>query len=205
MVNLDLERAVLSAAIMHPETIAGMDCRDSDFTAEMHCEIWRACLAMAGKSDPLDMVTLADHMDSALPREHGWLAVLGELCGSGSGVNGETYAKLLRDRAIEREAREVGATLCESGDANAAMRSLMTLTREATSKAKSAMDAVREVVDLMERVRSGETGIRTGLHSFDDQFGGLKKSQLYVIGARPKMGKTAFLTTLVKKHRAAKN
>lgn len=197
MVAIEAERCTLAAAMLHPHLMPGMACRTTDFTVEAHRHIWLACQTLGAKTDPM---TVAAHLDDELPREgHGWLTDVGDIAAHAIAVgNAEHYAKLVRDAAIEREARDIGATLLDTGDVNEAMRDLMTLTRETVSRAQSATDVMKDVVDLVDRVRSGEKGIRTGLKQYDDDFGGLKKTHLIVVGARPKMGKTSFLTTLTR-------
>lgn len=61
-----------------------------------------------------------------------------------------------------------------------------------------------EVIDKVEEVweakhnGTGMVGIPTGLAEMDDILGGFQKSHLIVMGARPKMGKTAWMMNAVK-------
>ncbi len=51
--------------------------------------------------------------------------------------------------------------------------------------------------EVLNNIIEGHKGTETGFHGFDRLTGGLMKGQLYVIGGRPGMGKTAFALNLM--------
>lgn len=53
------------------------------------------------------------------------------------------------------------------------------------------VDAVLKEINDRRLLGGGLSGIATGFHMLDDLLDGLQKSRMYVIGARPKQGKTA--------------
>jgi len=62
---------------------------------------------------------------------------------------------------------------------------------------KMIWDYMPEVFDVMERQSKGEiTGVKTGLHDVDLHFSGFQRSDLIVLGGRPKMGKTSLATDI---------
>lgn len=70
----------------------------------------------------------------------------------------------------------------------------------ATAKTWSLKDDIREAVTNMERMlfSKGEiTGLPTGYPKLDNMINGLKPGELFVIAARPSMGKTSFLLNIV--------
>jgi len=57
--------------------------------------------------------------------------------------------------------------------------------------------AVSEAYDDVDAASKGKnTGIETGLIDLDEMLGGLKKTNLYIVAARPGMGKTALMLTV---------
>lgn len=59
--------------------------------------------------------------------------------------------------------------------------------------------------DLQERMKNGITGISTSIEALDESINAFQKGRLYIVGARPSMGKSAFMCSLCeqieKKHK----
>ena len=58
--------------------------------------------------------------------------------------------------------------------------------------------AVREALEYIEAIHSSSTqkfSVPTGFYELDEMLGGLQKSDLVIIAARPSMGKTALALT----------
>lgn len=51
--------------------------------------------------------------------------------------------------------------------------------------------------DLENRMKNGITGISTSIEALDDSINAFQKGRLYIVGARPSMGKTAFMCSLI--------
>ncbi len=66
----------------------------------------------------------------------------------------------------------------------------------------SISQALKKSLDMIEEANNitGPVGIATGISKLDEVLGGFHDSDLYVIGARPAMGKTAFLLNLANAH-----
>jgi replicative DNA helicase len=63
-----------------------------------------------------------------------------------------------------------------------------------------ARDVIGEVLEMIEQFAAGERGtegIPTGYHDLDAMSKGLKPSEMFVIAARPSMGKTSFMMNIV--------
>jgi replicative DNA helicase len=90
-------------------------------------------------------------------------------------------AEAVRERGIEAVDEVVGR--------------LMQLHNGRGVRERLLQDAVVDAINKLERIqKQGESrGLSTGLGLLDDKLGGLQDGELYVIGARPSMGKTAMM------------
>lgn len=138
------------------------------------------------------------------------LLALNELAMSVPSVaNIGTYAGIVRERWVDRQllrcADESRADAVRMGDvAEKVDRAMARLTGLAStrkaSESVSVNDAVVAFLDRLEAEASGRSEvIATGLRDLDRLLaGGLRKGELMVIGARPKMGKTALTLQLAR-------
>ena len=65
--NLDAEESVLGAMMLSPGAIAAvsevLDADGNEFYRESHGKVYRAALALYGRGEPVDAITLADQLD----------------------------------------------------------------------------------------------------------------------------------------------
>ncbi len=69
-----------------------------------------------------------------------------------------------------------------------------------TNKAPTIKDSVEEVIEQFQSLLAGEKGaqgIPTGFDELDKKSNGLKPGEMFVIAARPSMGKTSFMMNIV--------
>ena len=69
-----------------------------------------------------------------------------------------------------------------------------------TNKAPSIKQSVHEVIEQFEALLSGDRGVQgvsTGFEQLDKMCSGLKPGEMFVVAARPSMGKTSFMMNLV--------
>src|SRR3954471_19573312 len=64
--NLDAEESVLGAMMLSPGAIGAVSevVSAADFYRESHAKIYRAALALYGKGEPVDAITLVDELDA---------------------------------------------------------------------------------------------------------------------------------------------
>lgn len=112
------------------------------------------------------------------------------------------YAGIVRENWRRREAVQIGLELVqgaksgESDAVDAAVSRLMALSATVTDcefTGKQAMHQAWRVVEEAHANGGKLPGITTGLSALDEILGGFHDSDLTVVGARPAMGKTAFL------------
>ena len=119
-------------------------------------------------------------------------------------ANVEYYASIVRDKSVKRSLIHVASEIVAQGyeDADPADELLDTAETQifalsedkARTTLRSLGDEMHNAVDHIEMLmnRSGElTGLPTGFAELDRQTGGLQPGDLFILAARPSMGKTA--------------
>lgn len=205
--SVDAEQAVLGGLLLVPRALD--EIRDAvseaDFYRRDHQVIWRALTTMADARRAIDVITVDDWIAAQGLGEQVVRGYVTELANTTpSAANVRAYAEIVRDRAQRRRLIEVGMQIMEAGFEDTD-RPGTELVGEAQSKLGGLLDAepceLEPVAPVMQRVwdrlelrsrteSGGIHGLRTGIDELDELLGGLKPGGLYVLAARPKMGKT---------------
>lgn len=203
------EVATLGSALIDKsayEAIAGR-IKGSDFFLEKHRILWRTLSAIYERGERVDEVSLPAEL-----REHGELEQSGGmeylihlLTATPTSANAETYAEIVRRGSIRRQLIDLASRTAQaahdSPDVFEALRRVEVLYEQigdwqALRQGRTEFtmsDAVADFSAQMERRYKGEElpGIPTGFRNFDALTGGLPRGELWLLGARPSMGKSA--------------
>ena len=202
MVN---EHAVIGALLKDSSVISDVDLVPEDFDFESYKITYQLIIDMFAASDVIDVLTVSDKLQRSSPMDNGhWLSFLGRAAYDCASVaNVKAYASLVKNESRVRKAKAIAAELLndidqmdDAADAvDSAVSQLMQLAVSRKSYEHSISQALNSAVDLIEeaRVSDGTVGIKTGLSKIDTILSGFHDSDLYVIAARPAMGKTAVL------------
>lgn len=203
--GVECEYAVLGGLLMDNSRAAEVDLDGDDFCISDYREIYEAIHALLNDGKIADVLTVSDFLSRRMPGRD-WLVTVGTIVNNtASSANVVAYANLVREESIRRRALAVAHTLSENlseqgTDAiDAAIRDLMLLSsphRRFECTVKQAITNAIDDIDAAYRAKGAVLGVTTGLKDLDDCLGGLHKSDLIVIGARPAVGKTALLITL---------
>ncbi|MFQ9491876.1 MAG: replicative DNA helicase [Bilophila wadsworthia] len=171
--------------------------------------MYAAALGLHTDNRPVDLVTLAEHLrDQGSLEQAGGAAYIADLAQSHvSAANAEYYAKLVRDKSIQRGLIEAGAKIVSTGFDTSkdlaglideAEQSVMAVSSRTSSGGFRPVQAlVGDVVDaVLKPAEGGITGLATGYPELDAITRGLQPSDLIIIAARPAMGKTALALNL---------
>lgn len=190
------ERVVLGAILLDNAQLQRVQLQQRDFSVAAHGQMFEAARRMIGAGAVTDAITLAE----ALERETGrkdWLRIIAAVvrdCLAPS--NAPTYAAVVRKSSLERQAATIGQRLVAGGDGVIAdaIRDLLELSSTSREHACHISDAVNAAMDELTFIVDGKPpGIRTGMKDLDEALGGMHDEDLIVVGARPAMGKTAFM------------
>lgn len=201
---LHVERQVLATAMLRASSLPDMPLQAKHFANEQNAEIWGLIQSLALDAKPFDAVSVADAAERAgCSRATQALAI--QLASSSEyypASDARYPAGLLltgwRDREAQRIARQLAdeAGKREEGATDRAIAALMALhhdDRDCEHTAQSAMKLAWDEVLAAHESGGRLIGVSTGIGELDDALGGLHRSDLIVIGARPAMGKTGLL------------
>jgi replicative DNA helicase len=206
--DIEAEKAVLSAILLDNDAIHAVvtEVREEDFYHPAHQILYRSMVRLRDENQPVDLTTLAAFLKGeGLLDSVGGVVTLAEIADyEATPANIIHYAKIVRDRAIKRSlistASEIVALGYDQGERadnllDEAESLIFGLSTEKASTSLSSLsiemhDAVDHIDMLMNR--SGElTGLSTGFSQLDLMTGGLQPGELFILAARPSMGKTA--------------
>ncbi len=208
--NLDAEESVLGAMMLSPGAIGAvsevLDGDGRDFYRESHARIYKAALALYGKGEPVDAITLVDELD-----ERGDLEVVG---GSArihelatlvpASANARHYAQIVHETAILRGLIQAGGEIARlgwerPGDAAALVDQAEQIVFElGQERASSEFSAIEDLLkESFERIThlyelgADVTGVPSGFRDLDRITSGFQEGNLVIVAARPGMGKSA--------------
>src|SRR5580700_1679860 len=206
--NLDAERFVLGSILLNDTVylqVAGA-VEPQDFSLEKHRRIFSRMKDLYDRGVNIDRVTMAEELmkQGQLESVDGftYLSSLDE--GLPEIVNLDSYVRIVKDKATLRKlifsAQKV-IDRCLIGEDEpdeilaAAEESLLKLgegrTRDLLSSPASIVEkfpgGINAFLDPSQRIR----GLSTGFTKFDEMTGGLHGGELFILAARPSMGKTA--------------
>lgn len=201
------EAAVLGSIMLAPRElyrVAGI-LRSEDFYESRHSEIFVAIQAIdAGGSLP-DVVQVV----AELRRRHSKvdpLAVREMLADVGAPASASFYAKIVARSASQRRLISAAAETIEQarGDRDPSEVATSAIARFETAHWRgggdmlSAEDVVRSALEEIELEGEVTHRVRTGIGSLDDALGGgLAPGRVYIVAARPGVGKSALLGNVV--------
>ena len=205
---LDAEMAVLGSMLIEQDALerAFDILRTEHFYKTAHQKIFNAMSALAGRSQAVDLITVTEELKKdGFLAEAGGERYLGELMGKVStAAHVAHYAQLVHEAALVRELIKISTSTVEacylqSGEPreliDRAQERLFTLSQKQDLKGFiSSKDLSGEVMQIIEKLiieKDPIKGVPTGFREFDLKTGGLRKSDLIILAARPSQGKTA--------------
>lgn len=214
--NIDAEQALLGALIAQPEILVRLpdNLRPEHFFETAHQRIFAQMQKAFEIGEMCDLVTLsrAFRNDEAFKNVGGAAQYLAGLYGARVTISGAPdYAELVLDAALRRalcdfaEDVETAAQDISAGRAqellDSAFQSLSIMAEDSVTRGGDVplSDAMMAAYQTIEDRAKGKIkpAISTGLIDLDRLLGGLYPGDLVVIAARPAMGKTALLLSIL--------
>lgn len=202
MSYIHAEWSVIGALLINPSKLTEIDLRPEELSGHMHRQIYEAILDMNRSNEVIDTVTVADYLQRITGQD--WLSTLIEIARKCSGSsNAAAYAQSIRNDYHKRSAVEIAQTLTTAIEQDGkeaidtAIKDLMAINLTKKDHSCTLKQAVLSAVEEIDEVFNGATkGVKSGLEKLDENIGGFQNTDLYIIGARPAMGKTALLLNL---------
>jgi replicative DNA helicase len=211
LTHVDAEKTLLGCILLDPSCLyrALPMVRAQDFSLDSHRRIYHAIAELAGAGKPVDDLTITDVLIGKGQLDAiggvGYLVSLSDNVTSelARTTNVEHYAQCVLDKARRRQARAAGQCLVDATD-DLSVSTADCIERVQESllqiEAASGSTPARHVRDFMPEVlrelevqsqNHGLIGMTTGIPSLDLATGGIRRGELWTIGALPGKGKTA--------------
>ena len=211
--DTEAEQAVLNSMLFDREAIAiaHESLHPEDFYRPDHGALYSAMLELFLKNLPVDIITLCDKLseqgilDQVGGREH--VARLASSYYTSAHIR--QHSKIVADKAVLRRLIKTANEISASGyDAREEVASILERAEKgifeiAMGRQSRDFAPISEIISLalenleiVAQAKGQVTGVATGFIDFDNKTAGLQKSDLILIGARPSMGKTAFLLNI---------
>ncbi len=214
--NLEAERGLLGAILVDNRAYERVSeyLRPEHFAMGQHAKIFDACAKLVERGQIADPITLKRYFeqDDSLS-DVGGPVYLAELASSAvTIINAGEYGRIVYDLHLKRELIAIGQEIVEDafgGEVDeSATRQIETAEQSLYDLATTGnfeggfqpfKEAVIAAIDVAEHAHQrdgGLAGITTGLKDLNTLLGGLYRSDLLILAARPAMGKSALATTI---------
>lgn len=211
--NTEAEASILGAVLIDSDAIVKVAdiVRPEDFYDERHARIYEAVIQLYEKHSPIDVLTLSDQL-----RSTGMLDMVG---GAGylteltnfvpTATHADRYAEIIAQKSMRRRLIKASQSITELGFDEA--QSLQELIENAETKLfEVSQQHIKQDISSIENILSSSfdrldelhkdkgklRGVPTGYRDLDNILAGLQPSDLFILAARPSMGKTAFVLNL---------
>ncbi|MBQ6662438.1 MAG: replicative DNA helicase [Firmicutes bacterium] len=210
--NRDAEQTTLGAAMLNKDALADIIdiVKPQDFYDPAHKEIYEAIVELFRRSIAVDIVTVCEELTrrGTLEIAGGRVYVASLPAGVPSAANAAGYAKIVAEKAVLRRLIAAADEIREQSFAEGTDTEIILDTAEKSifeiaqqrqtrdySHIKDIMLANLEMID--QAIKSGgAVGVPTGFKELDKTTGGLHKSDLIIIAARPGVGKSSLALTM---------
>src|SRR6185369_7187190 len=211
--NIDAEASLLGAILIDTDAIVKIAdaINVEDFYDARHARIYEALLALYEKRSSIDVLTLADQL-----RGTGFLDMVGgpayltELTNFvPTAAHVEQYADIVAQKALRRRLIKASKQLTDLGyDESKQLKELIeeaetNLFQVSQQHVKQSVASLETILadsfdrlDELHKDKGKIRGIPTGFKDLDNILAGLQRSDLFILAARPAMGKTALVLNL---------
>ena len=206
--SLDAEKGLLGSVLLSStvldDSISQIEA--GHFHLPAHQKIFELLVEMRNAGKPIDLISVTQHLeDRRMLDEVGGASVVTDLLTFvPTAANADYYREILREKYLLRKVITVcteyaARSYDEQGDVKLLVdeveQKILEIGEERVSSTIPTMkemvnDAITSIEQLVAN-KGGITGLSTGFHVLDNMTSGLHAGEMFVIAARPSMGKTA--------------
>jgi replicative DNA helicase len=208
--SIEAEEAVLGSVLIDPEAIYRVSSflKADDFYIVKNQWVWSACLALHERREPIDFVTITRELAARNQLDElGGPAYISHLINVvPTAIHAEGYGRIVERTALRRRLLDAASDIAqlayeESDDIDqtidSAEQALFGVSQRRISRDMLPIsEAIRNYFDHIEYLyehRGEPLGIPTGFLDLDKMLGGLQRSDLIIVAARPGVGKTSLM------------
>jgi replicative DNA helicase len=211
--DMAAEQSVLGSMLLSKDAIADVAevLRGVDFYRPAHETIHDAIIDLYGRSEPVDMITVAAELQrrGELQRIGGAPYLHTLSANVPIAANAGYYAEIVREKALLRRLVDAGTKIVQIGYAgegqvddivDQAQAEVYKIadkrSGEDYSPLSDIMDGVLDEIEAIGNREAGLYGVPTGFADLDDLTNGLHSGQMIIVAARPAMGKSTLALDL---------
>lgn len=211
--NTEAEASLLGAILIDNDAIVKIADKitGDDFYDARHKHIYEAVTKLYDRREAIDILTLSDQLQGAgLLDAVGGASYMTELTNFvPTAAHVEQYAEIVAQKSLRRRLIKTSQGITQLGQDES--RDIKELIEEAETSlfqvsqqnVKQAITSIEDILtssferlDDLHKDKAKLRGIPTGYRDMDDMLAGLQRSDLFILAARPAMGKTAFVLNL---------
>ena len=207
----EAEEAVVGAVLISPDVYKTVSAflKPEDFYLTRHRHLWTAYERLSTRGDLMDLTTIGEELRTmGMIEEIGGPAYLIHLItNTPNSMHAEAYGRLVERTSTRRRLLVAADQIRESAmDEGKEIQEILRLSEKAVLNCSSrhierrggwtadlAEDHMKDFERRLGLDDSAQDGLLTGFRDVDALLCGLEKDRLYVLAARPGMGKTAWL------------
>ncbi len=218
--NKEAEQSLLGSLLLDKDAIikVGDQVSAEDFYVDKHRRIFEAMLDLFRKHEPIDLLSLSNRLQEKNELEQvGGRAYIIELSNTVPTASHVVhYANIVQKKATLRRLINAAGDISRLGFEQAedveqlldqAEQRLFNVSQKflktSFTPIQNILDGAFERIDELHREKGKLRGTATGYADLDNLLGGLQKSDLVILAARPSVGKTA-LALDIARHAAVK-
>lgn len=211
--NIEAEQSVVGSMLMDKEaiTVASETLVSEDFYARQYGVMFEAMVELYNEGKPVDLITLQERLrEKAVPAEIYSIEFVRELINSvPTSANIKYYADIVSEKSTLRKIIKVNQEIeneCYQDQEKLEVilesteKKIFNLIQNRNSgdyvPIKDVVIRALEKIELASKNKGAVTGISSGFYDLDYKTSGFQPSDFVLIGARPSMGKTAFVLNI---------
>jgi len=211
--SVEAEEAVLGSLLIDPESIFRVSpfLHPDDFYIVKHRWVYETCLALHERREPIDFVTVTEELEQrAQLAEMGGPAFISYLINVvPTAIHAEGYGRIVERAAVRRKLLQAASDIAqyaydEAADVDDTIdkseQVLFAVSQRRQSRdllpISEVMRSYYERIEYLYEHRGEPLGIPTGFIDLDKLLGGLQRSDLIIVAARPGVGKTSLMLSM---------
>lgn len=201
--SIEAEQGVIGALLRDNDAVDRIgDLRAEHFYLGDHATIFRELMRHLAAGRSCDVISLGDALAGKVNNCLPYLNSMEQSVVSAARIG--RHAAIVRDKAVKRGLIQFGRTVADAAanspedstsivDQASSELEKLALARTRAEPALAADELTAHIEEIQRRMDGTVKAISTGFPAVDDKLnGGIRRGELIVLAARPKMGKTAF-------------
>jgi len=201
--SIEAEQGVIGALLRDNDAVDRIgDLRPEHFYLGDHAMIYRELMRHLGAGRSCDVISLGDALRGKVANCLPYLNSMAQSAPSSVYIG--RHAAMVRDKAVKRGLIQFGRDMADAAanspadstalvDQASSQLEKLAVARTRAEPALAADELTAHIEEIQRRMEGGVRAISTGYEAVDDKLnGGIRRGELIVLAARPKMGKTAF-------------